>query len=265
MLDGADREHFIAVAKRARSHGPIEPPNCRPRRPRTWISVAVGLAVALTVALGLVAAAHFAYGSADSPPPKSGPSAVHITKVSECTTQWSRGLSNNTEGTVSLVSGTRSFQTISADRKEIAVAPGQSVDGKVVLLARNGGAVFAVAPFIYTPSWGAPDRSWQLIAKSVPGGTALYSTDAHLIAPSSRGIYHVIFAFQHGMTGADVASGTDWAVGHDVWNDGSVIADFSSEQIHEAQTFGCTTARWLETTGYGTLSVPADAITINVR
>jgi len=37
------------------------------------------------------------------------------------------------------------------------------------------------------------------------------------------------------------------------------------EQIHEAQTFGCTTARWLETTGYGTLSVPADAITINVR
>ena len=64
---------------------------------------------------------------------------------------------------------------------------------------------------------------------------------------------------------ADVASETDWTVGHDVWNAGRAIAAFGPEQIHEAQTFGCTTARWLETTGYGTLSVPADAITINVR
>jgi len=190
---------------------------------------------------------------------------VRISSADQCTSQWSRKLSNNTAGTVSLVSGAESFDRISSDRKELVVAPGQSLDGKVTLLVHNGGAPFARAPFIYTPSWGAPDKSWQLITKSVPDGATLYKPEVHLTAPSAQGIYHLIFAFQLEMTGADVASGTNWPIGHDVWDDGNEIADFIPEQIREAQSFGCTTARWLYDYGYGNETVPADAITISVR
>ena len=133
-----------------------------------------------------------------------------------------------------------------------------------MLLVRNSGASFAVAPLIYTPSWGAPDSSWRLVAKWVPDGTTLYSPPLHLTAPSARGLYHLIFAFQLELTGADVASGTNWRLGHDIWTKGNEIAKFSGEQIREAQTFGCTTSHWLLQHGYDTLSIPADAITINV-
>lgn len=265
-LPAAERDHFIAVAKRARAHGPAPVASEEPRgRRRSWIGVTAAIAALVTI-LGVVAAARFATSS-DSPDrvPADLQPSVHITKASECTGQWSLVVANNTAGTVALASGTGSFEGVSADRKAIAVSPGQSLDGKVALLVHNGGAPFAIAPLIYTPSWGVPEKSWQLIARSVPDGTTLYSPEIHLPAPATRGLYHLIFAFQLEMNGAQVASGTSWVIGHNDWKDGNEIAGFNAEQIREAQTFGCTSVRWLTKYGYEPFSVPADAITINVR
>ena len=263
-LNDAERDNFIGVAKRARAHGPAPAASEGPRlRPRAWIGIALASVAPLTV-IGFVAATRFGGGN-ESPYPSDVQPSLHITKASECTSQWSLVVSNNTAGAISLESGTQSFEGLSADRKIIDVAPGERLDGTITLLAHNGGAPFAVAPLIYTPSWGVPERSWQLIQRWVPGGTTLYSPELHLTAPAVRGIYHVIFAFQLEMNGAQVASATGWRIGHEVWNDRNDIAHFSSEQVHEAQTFGCTTVRWLTEYGYEPLSVPADAVTISVR
>ena len=77
-------------------------------------------------------------------------------------------------------------------------------------------------------------------------------------------MYHIVFAMQLELSGSNVASGTDWALHHDTWDDGNEIARFDLKQILQAQQAGCTTDRWLTTGGYELMAVPADAITLQV-
>ena len=85
-----------------------------------------------------------------------------------------------------------------------------------------------------------------------------------LTAPTEPGAYHVIFAFAWERKGDQVASASNWALGHDVWNDGNDIARVNDAQLAEAQASGYTSINWLGTSGYSSQYVPVDALTIEV-
>jgi transcriptional regulator with XRE-family HTH domain len=289
-LDDGTARNLIAAADRARRRGPAlssesfatdraEAVNV-PRGPRNVVWVAA-FAVFLVVVAAIVIIresselSHEHRASAQSEPADAvkavttprfrGAPKLHITEPAQCTTDWSERVQNNTHGTVSLASGTNSFAGLGPQHKQLDAVHGSRLSGKVMLIVLNGGAPFAVAPLVYTPTWGAPEDSWRLIAPWVPDGTKLYTPIVQLASPSIPGLYHIVFAYQLEKTGADVASATSWFLRRDVWGDGDDLADWSSEQISEAQRFGCTTAMWLSQFGYLVESVPADAITLRVR
>lgn len=192
------------------------------------------------------------------PPPYS------VTSSSECSGPGTATVSNGTHGSIRLLSGTGAFADLSLSQRTISVERGTPLNGTVRLSVVNQGPGFAVAPLIWTPSWGDPARSWRLIQGWVGDGQSVYSATVQLASPQVPGTYHIIFAFQLETNGASVASATNWARGQAVWGDGNDIADFNSKQIAEAQQYGCTTENWLLQTGYHPTFVPSDAITILV-
>jgi hypothetical protein len=85
-----------------------------------------------------------------------------------------------------------------------------------------------------------------------------------LTVPNTPGTYHIIFAFAWEKSGDQVASASNWGLGHDVWGDGNDIAVLSDAQLTEAQAIGYTSDKWLGQSGYSHLYVPVDALTIEV-
>jgi transcriptional regulator with XRE-family HTH domain len=285
-------ERLAAIANRARRRGPAaavvaDLPQAREESermglPRTFRNVVWIATFAVLLAGGLVLAvlrhaplfgqerraaaqaepAHPLLGA--SAKKRSAPPALRITTAAECTTDWSEIVANNTHGRVSLISGTGSFAGVGPERKELAVAPNANLLGKVFLMTQNGGATFAVAPFVYTPTWGSAENSWRLVAQWVPDGTNVYSPSIVLKAPQAPGRYAIIFAFELEKSGANVASGTNWRLGTNVWSAGHRLAGLSKEQIQEAQRFGCYTSNWQMSYGVDQITVPADAVTLLV-
>jgi hypothetical protein len=124
-------------------------------------------------------------------------------------------------------------------------------------------------PLIYTPSWGEDSNTWQLINGWIPIGQSTQPAQVSLTAPSTPGTYQIIFAFSWEKTGDQVASASNWALGHDVWGDGNDIAEFNATQIASAQLNGYALDEWLfpeadGTTQYVAEYIPSDAITLNV-
>ena len=126
------REQFIAVAKHARLHGPpdsaIVP---RQSRSRPAVVVALALAFAVIIALGLVAAVWLRGSAAYGAPTGSGRPAIHITSAEQCTSQWSLDVANNTAGERS-----RSYQArnrlkhLAPTTKRSQSLPGQALTGR---------------------------------------------------------------------------------------------------------------------------------------
>ncbi len=201
----------------------------------------------------------------EKPNPRVLPPPYTITSSSECTGPGTATVSNGTHGSIRVLSGTGAFASLSAGCRTISVAPGAPINGTVRLSVVNQGPGFAVAPLIWTPSWGDPASSWRLIQGWVGDGQSVFSATLRLTSPQVPGTYHIVFAFQLETNGASVASATNWAGGEPVWGDGNDIADFNRQQIAEAQQYGCTTDNWLSQTGYHPIFVPTDAIKILVR
>jgi hypothetical protein len=168
-------------------------------------------------------------------------------------------------GTIRILSGTGAFAAVSSTKKEIVASPGESIDGTLELGVTNNGPAFAIAPLIWLPSWGEPSASWRLIESWVRPGESSFTAHINVRVPSAAGLYHIMMAFQLEKNGANVASGTNWARGQPIWGDGNDIAQFSSRQIEEAQRYGCTSDDWLFDKGFQPVSVPADAISLEVR
>lgn len=187
-----------------------------------------------------------------------------MTSSSDCTGPGTTTVSNGTHGTINIQAGTGSFANLSPAVKAISVAAGSPISGTVQLNVTNSGPSFAVAPLIWTPSWGDPANSWRMIQGWVRDGTQTLAGTIEVAAPQTPGTYHILFAFQMETNGQSVASATNWALGHPVWGDGNDIADFDQQQINEAQQFGCTINNWLVQTGHQLTYVPADAITVVV-
>jgi hypothetical protein len=170
----------------------------------------------------------------------------------------------NIYGLLKIVSGTGMFSSISLANKIITVSPGQSLTGTITLNANNALAPDAVAPLIGTTSWGDHSSSWWLINGWIQTGSSTQTANVNVTAPTTPGTYYLLFAFQGELTGDQVASATNWAVGYDVWNDGNDIAGFSADQIAQAQEDGVTLDNRLYTWGYLESCQPSDAIEIIV-
>ncbi|MGO9245710.1 MAG: pentapeptide repeat-containing protein [Verrucomicrobiia bacterium] len=183
-------------------------------------------------------------------------------------------------GSLQIVSGSGSFSSVSGSSKVLNVSPGTTLSGIVNLHCISVGCqVPCVAPLIWTPSWGVDSNSWQLISASIPAaigsdcasGTSDQQATVLIAVPTAPGVYYIIFAFGWEIGGDHVASGTNWGLDYDVWNDGNDIAEFSAAQISQAQANGWAADQWLGPYGsngapaYVPFNVPADAITLVVN
>lgn len=174
-------------------------------------------------------------------------------------------------GQLRILSGTGSFSPVSEANKILKVSAGANLNGTVALRAMNLGHGDAIAPLIYTPSWGEHIASWKLISASIPVGQSTQTAQVLLTVPSEPGTYHIIFAFAWELRGDQVASASNWSAGRDVWNDGNDIAEFNAEQLALAQKNGWTTNNLMygpnpthPTQFYQPQYYPADALTVFV-
>jgi hypothetical protein len=167
------------------------------------------------------------------------------------------------KGTVRVLSGSGTFAGVSGTNKAVRVDPGAALRGIITLRVLNLGPGFAVAPLIETPSWGRHQDSWKMISNLAPGQST-WNAQINERAPAESGIYYIVFAFNLETSGASVASGTNWATGPPVWDDGNDLAQLDSSQIQLAQHFGCVVNRWLLEDGSKMVYVPADVITVIV-
>jgi serine/threonine protein kinase len=206
---------------------------------------------------------------------KKSPPIINSTKPTTIPTLGGTG------GQIRILSGTGDFASVSDANNVLNVSPGATLNGTIELSVLNLGPGDAVAPLIFTPSWGDHSSSWRQISRSVPTGQSQQQTQVSFVAPTTPGVYHIIFAVDWEVGGNHVASGTSWAIGKDlgygwvnnfdVWNDGNDIADFNAAQLSSAQLNGWTTnsemngpdathsTRWYQQRPY-----PADAITLVV-
>jgi hypothetical protein len=177
-------------------------------------------------------------------------------------------LPDGTGGKIRILSGTGTFVTVSDSNDIVNVSAGATLKGTINLSVLNLGPAYAVAPLIYTPSWGDNSSSWRLIKRSVPIGLSDQHAHILLVAPTTPGVYHIIFAVSWELTGDQVASMTDFNLGHSVWKDGNDIAEFNTAQLSSAQINGWAFDKNLQPTangpGYVPRPIPADAITLVV-
>jgi hypothetical protein len=170
-----------------------------------------------------------------------------------------------TGGTLKIMSGSGDFAAISSLNKTLNVSPLKALSGTVMLQAWNLGPAFAVAPLIYTASWGDPSSSWKSVNDWIPSGQSNQTAPLSLVAPENPGVYHIIFAFEWEKGGEHVASGTNFPLGAPRWHDGHDVASLSGDKLAEAQARGYTTMTWLFGGGYSSQYVPVDAITLIVK
>ena len=213
-----------------------------------------------------------------------GISAAVISALPQTTLQYVNGvptLPDGTGGQIRILSGTGSFASVSDANNTLNVSPGDTINGIISLSVLNLGPGGAVAPLIYTPSWGDNSSSWKLVNGWVHPGQLQQQAQVSLVAPTTPGVYHIIFAMDWEVGGDHVASGTSWAIGkdlsngwvnnYDVWNDGNDIADFNADQLSSAQINGWAMNGTLNgpdsthsTRWYFPRPLPADAITLVV-
>ncbi|MGO8866050.1 MAG: hypothetical protein ACLQME_06060 [Alphaproteobacteria bacterium] len=169
-----------------------------------------------------------------------------------------------TGGQLQVIAGRGDFAVISTTNKTLNVPPGAALNGTIKLAALNLGPPTAVAPLIYTPSWGDHSSSWRLVQNWLPSGKSDQAAQVSLQAPEAPGVYHIIFAFAWEIGGDHVASATNWGTRTDRWNEGHDIAELNASQLAEAQLKGYILINWYFGPGNTRQYVPVDAVTLVV-
>jgi serine/threonine protein kinase len=205
------------------------------------------------------------------PPSTSAPPVKETSPITNTSgmTAIPRNGNGGTGGTLKITSGSGDFNSVSSANKTLTVAPGVNLNGTIELQALNLGVSGAIAPLIWTPSWGDHSNSWRQINAWIPTGQSAQQAQVSFTAPTTPGTYHIMFAFAWEKRGDQVASGSNWALGSARWNDGNDIAELSAAQISEAQLKGYTEDNWLAVAGDGSPHymhqyTPADALTLIV-
>ena len=168
--------------------------------------------------------------------------------------------------TITLVSGNLNGVAVEAGVLEIAIAPEDSVKGSITVEAINPSPQSNVAPLVMVWSWGAHETSFTTIYYSLPTGTSSYEVPVELASPGLDGIYYLSFAFSLEMTGAQVASLTNWQTdgGKAHWNDGHDIADWSESEYQQSVVSHFVTTLYEGPGGLGNSDLGAAMVKIEV-
>ena len=133
---------------------------------------------------------------------------------------------------VFLNSGTLNGQQITSSNPFLSITPGQAISGTINLMVANDHGGHAVFPVEATPTWGDHQSGYWDVPISVPSyGTARRDVTIDLTAPSTPGVYAIIFAAQAEFSGGYITSATHWPSGSPRWNNGDDIAGWSASQI----------------------------------
>ncbi len=148
----------------------------------------------------------------------------------------------------------------------LTVAPGQCLFGELELAYTSGWPAGQPVVFGLTPTWGDPSTAYGDVRQlASPAVGAPIDLRVNITAPRQAGSYWLVLAFRGASDAAQLFSMTA-DDREPSWGDGNEVADWSLEQIDEANTYGRTRARLLSGSGeYREVAVPAVAIELVVE
>ena len=148
--------------------------------------------------------------------------------------------------TLRLSSGVVNGQRIDASNRSVTVAPGDSIDGNLVL---EYSSYWPSASVILGAAalWGDRTKNFvDLDPLVTPAEHQPRRTHIRFKAPQTRGIYHIVFAFDAEGNVEDFMSGTNWRLPAPIWNDGNDIMDWTPAQLAQANELGWTMSRFIK-------------------
>jgi DNA-binding SARP family transcriptional activator len=173
--------------------------------------------------------------------------------------------------TLRLVSGVVNSQTLDSNHRSIVVKPGDVISGDLMLEYSSywpSSSVILGAAAL----WGDRTKNFvDLNSLFTPTERQPRRANIKFKAPVVAGHYYIVLAFDAEGNVEDFMSGTNWRLPAPIWNDGNDIADWSPEQMAQANALGWTMTRFIkidDATGKPvTLPHPiaATAIDITVR
>ena len=135
--------------------------------------------------------------------------------------------------------GTLNGQRLSTVTPSLSVTPGQAISGTVHIAVQNDHRPGAIFPVGATPTWGDHQGSYWSIDHSAPSfSTTPYEVPVALTAPSTPGIYAIVFAAAPETSLAHVMSATRWYSGPPRWDNGDDIAGWDASRVNFAMANG---------------------------
>ena len=135
--------------------------------------------------------------------------------------------------------GTLNGQRLSTVTPSLSVTPGQAISGTVHIAVQNDHRPGAIFPVGATPTWGDHQSSYWSVDHSAPSfSTTSYEVPVALTAPSTPGVYAIVFAAAPETSLAHVMSATRWYSGPPRWNNGDDIAGWDASRVNFAMTNG---------------------------
>jgi hypothetical protein len=169
------------------------------------------------------------------------------------------------QSTVQLTGGSLNGQAVSTGILEVVVEPGDPITGTVSVETNNLGGPGDIAPLVLVWSWGAHETSYSTINGWISTGVSSHDVAIDMAAPAAAGVYYYTIAFGLEMTGAQVASLTNWQVpGNPHWNDGHDIADWASTEYDQSVSEYLVTTQYELQSGFQDRDVPAAMIKVTV-
>jgi len=150
--------------------------------------------------------------------------------------------------TLRLGTGMLAGQAVSAEIREITVAPGAALQGSFSVIVSNGMPGGAIAPVAVTPTWGEPETSYWVENGWIGTGVNNETVDVNLIAPQMPGTYYLVVAMAGTYNGAQIMSGTHpaWAAN---WAEGNTVAELPASDFELGAAQGWIPFAWWSPNG----------------
>jgi hypothetical protein len=148
--------------------------------------------------------------------------------------------------TLRLISGVVNSQTIDPNHRSVTVKPGEEISGNLMLEYSSywpSSSVILGA----TALWGDRTKNFvDLNSLFTPTERQPRRANIKFKAPMVPGHYYIVLAFDAEGNVEDFMSGTNWRLPGPIWNDGNDIADWSPEQMAQANALGWTMTRFIK-------------------
>lgn len=156
-------------------------------------------------------------------------------------------------------------QMLQSEHRQLTVHPGELIQGEVRL---RYSAYWPAASVILGafPSWGDKRKSFVTVsALATPIVDAVSRHELSIPGPDTPGDYHLVLSFAAETDARWIASGTNWAVGAPVWDDGNDLADLTASDVAEANATGQLSRPWLFQQSRAFISEAVATTVIEVR